>query len=635
MMRIAYVAAPILCFAAPFLATFSFIFNHFFYSGAFFLDSGLFADLMWHKGWELPNPAVSLVAPEFPPPSYFGIHFSPLLAMVSSITWGLPFDQIDIFATFMGLAHGLLGIVMWRLLMKLPLRRGAAWVAVATLLSTAFAMNGLALSVTTYPHIEILIPPLLIATLYLLLERRTFAAAAVGGLALLIREDVGFHFFAISSLAILLNWWRDREFLPTKALCVFAGAAFVYSCAAIAVQHYFFASHSTFAWVYAGHPPFAHLTPEFIAARTTSFLESRPYIWLPLLLICISAALLRNWYAMIGVASVVPWLLLHLLALSDAAGTLAIHYTFPIVIGVGWSILAIVCDSRQAARRSFALVKVLSIAGIISSTFVTNPALSFFPQAVPTELALKPKRTREFMNALSDSLPFLGQLRADTAVISLRPRLFTPAVWLVPQDWKSKDRPPKGINTLVYFSQGFELNKALAQLEEMSSAQLFKVPGTSILVAIAGELDAATPITPFLHGIPAPPRRTTPLFIGFDEDPSIRWARTRSPSVRVVQCSAKNVRLEVIGYAHWPIKEPKSSDPGVLRVEVTVNGEPNRMLEFTPTTRQQLIDFPVVCIGDEMLVNFKYDYLIAPSEDGRSRDTRKLGIGVLGDPTFN
>lgn len=634
--RVAYGAAPILCFGLPFLAAFSFIFNHFFSAGAFFFDSGFFADLMWHKGWGLPNPAVSLVAPEFPPHSYYGIHFSPLLAIISQIAWPLPVDQVDIFATYMGLAHGLLGLVMWRLLMKLSFERSAAWAAISAVLSIAFAMNGLALSVTIYPHIEILIPPLLIITFYLLLEERFLAACLVGGLSLLIREDVGFHFFAVASLVIFLNWWRGKGLSSQRALCLFATSAFAYSCIAIAVQDHFSAPQSTFSWVYAGDPAFAHLTPTFIANRLSNLLIHRPYIWLPLLMVCISAIVLKNWYALVGVAAVLPWLLLHLLAVTEWAGTLWIHYTFPIVIGVGWSILALVHDSRQGARRQAALVKVLSIAGITASTFVGNPAaVAFFGGVVPTEFALKPQRTRDFMNALGGSLPLLGRLRADSGVISLRPRLFTPAGWLLPRYWNSHGRPSRDIKTLVYFNRSFEPAMALAQLGEMNNARLFKVPDTNIMIAISGDLSATAPITPFLHRVPDPPRRTGPLYIGFDVEPSMRWGRDRSPYVSLVKCAAKNVRLEIIGYATWPKNEQSSSVPGVLRVEVTVNDKPERTLEFTPTTRQQFVELPVVCVNDEMVVRFNYDYLIAPSEDGRSKDTRKLGIGIVGDPTFN
>lgn len=620
-----------LCFGVPFLVAFIFIFNHFFSVGAFFLDSGFFADLMWHKGWGLPNPAAALVTPEFPPPSYYGIHFSPLLAIVSQVTWPLPFDQVDIFATYMGLAHGLLGFVMWRLLMKLPFERGVIWAAISAVLAMAFAMNGLALSITTYPHIEILIPPLVIITLYLLLEERFLAAALVGGLALLTREDVGFHFFSVAILVVFLNWWRGAGLSSQRMLCIFAAGAFAYSCIAIVVQDHFSASRSTFSVVYAGHPAFAHLTLTFIKNRMSDFLVDRPYIWLPLLVICVSAIVLKNWYAMVGVVSVLPWLMLHLLALSSWAGSLWVHYTFPMVIGVGWSILALV----YATRQQIVLVKVLLIAGIIASTFVGSPAVAFFREAMPTEFALKPQRTREFMDALGDSLPLLGQVRADSGIIALRPELFTPAVWLVPQAWSLHDRPPKDVKILVYFSRSFELVKALAQLGEMKNARLFKVPDTNIMIAIASNLNTAVPITPFLHRVPDPPRRTGPLYVGFDVEPLMRWGRNRSPYVSLVKCAARNVRFEIIGYATWPKKDQASSVPGVLRVEVTVNDKPERTLEFTPTTRQQFVELPVECVNGEMLVRFNYDYLIAPSEDGRSKDSRKLGIGIVGDPAFN
>jgi hypothetical protein len=110
----------------------------------------------------------------------------------------------------------------------------------------------------------------------------------------------------------------------------------------MAVQDHFSAPQSTFSWVYAGDPAFAHLTPAFIANRLGSFLVHRPYVWLPLLMVCQSAIVLKNWYALIGVAAVLPWLLPHLLATTDWAGTLWIHYTFPssLAWGASWRLSA-------------------------------------------------------------------------------------------------------------------------------------------------------------------------------------------------------------------------------------------------------------------------------------------------------
>lgn len=91
-------------------------------------------------------------SPRFPPPSFNGIRFSPILALTSGLSWLLPFDHVRIFAAFVGASHGLMGVAMWSILMNWRAAGGAIWVGIAAILSVAFALNGLSLSITTYPH---------------------------------------------------------------------------------------------------------------------------------------------------------------------------------------------------------------------------------------------------------------------------------------------------------------------------------------------------------------------------------------------------------------------------------------------------------------------------------------------------
>jgi len=56
--RLIAAVAAIVALAVPFLVIYVYILNHFYDQGAFFWDSGWFADLMWHKPWSLPNSKV-------------------------------------------------------------------------------------------------------------------------------------------------------------------------------------------------------------------------------------------------------------------------------------------------------------------------------------------------------------------------------------------------------------------------------------------------------------------------------------------------------------------------------------------------------------------------------------------------
>jgi hypothetical protein len=505
---------------------------------------------------------------------------------------------------------------------------------IVTWLSVIFALNGLALSVIAYPHFEILIPALLLIAIYLLLERRLLAAAIVGVLALLIREDVGFHFLAIAGPLIVLNRIRGTRLSAQMHIIAFAGAGLLYSCASIGLQRYFFPAQDHFAWVYAGAPPFGHLTTEFAWARLMGFGELRVYVWLPLLMICLSAAILGNPYVLLGALAVLPWVLLQLIALNDVAGALEVHYVFPIIIAVGWAGIAIMWHAFPAVRSASYSLRLGLLAGIVLSTFVSNPKVwPFFHAAVPTEFALHPQKTRQFVDALRASLPTIRTLRADSGTISLRPDMFTPAAWLVPQDWTGDRQPSADVNVLVFFNGGFEQEKALVQLGAMTNPRLHSIPGTNVLMAVAANVDLAAPVARLLGPAPNSLHPIPYFFAGFyDPGARLRWAKTRSPSVYVWNCAARTLMMDMIGYAVWPKVAAEGSQ---LQVQVLVNGVPYSTLSFTSASQQRTLAVPIKCIDGTMTVGFSYDYLIIPSQNTVSLDTRPLGIGIVGDPRFD
>ncbi len=173
----------------PFALFYRLILFHFYVRGSFVLDTGLLASLMWHNTAALQVPASTGGF------SFFEQHVSPVLVLVSAVSYALPLSMPQLFAAFVGLCHGLMALaVFWLLVSGYGLRRG--WpLALATMASLAFAFNGLAIAIVRYPHFETFgAACLLLFFVALVLECRTIAVIAFV-FAIATREDVGLHAF--------------------------------------------------------------------------------------------------------------------------------------------------------------------------------------------------------------------------------------------------------------------------------------------------------------------------------------------------------------------------------------------------------------------------------------------------------
>ena len=627
-MKVIATSGLVLSFLLPFLLAYSFIMNFFFDAGALFLDAGWFADLMWRKNWKLPNPGVVLVSPEGYPASFYGIHFTPMLTLVSQISWLLPLDRVGVFATFIGLSHGLMGLVMYRILIRWRCPTDAPWIAVATVLSVGFALNGLALSITNYPHYEILVPSLFLLVLWLMLQKRLLAAWLIGMLALWIREDVGFHFVAVLGLLIVYRRLRGHSFRLQKELLVFSAFCLAYSMAALTLPTYLYPTLKTFQWVYAGRPPFAHLTPDLILHRLIFLVDERPYVWLPLGGILLSAAILRSGYVAIGAVAFLPWLGLQLSAAHNGPGTLSIHYPYPLILGIGWVAIAFsrYSNIRQPSRRHYLAAACFGV--VVASTFVSNQTLgNFLRNSFPREFAWRPQPSINFANALGESTQFLGNMRADTAIISLAPSAFSPTNWLRPQEWDDR-KPDSNVDTIVYFKHGFESEKIVTQKAAMRQAIPYLVPGTNIRLATTFPIDPRAPIAPLLQAEPY-------VLEGFFErEAVVTRARTQSPTIRIFQCAARTVRFELIGFAIWPVDPPLAMQSS-LPVRIWVNGGSYEHLEFSRENQRRVVVLPVKCVGHAMTVTLEYDQLIVPRDVTDRPASQALGIGIMGEIDFD
>jgi uncharacterized membrane protein len=330
---------------------------------------------MWHKSLSLPNPKVIRVSEVFPPWSFYGIHIAPIISLVSALSFALPLDRVETFALYSGTSQGLLGFFMYRILNRWWFTPTPVGLLFATILSISFALNGLAISIASYPHFEIIIPALLLGSLYFLLEGRNICAAITTGLALLVREDAGFQLVALLGVLITFNYFNGVSLRSQKWLCVFLAIAFLYSCMALGAQRLLFPSFDTFTWVY-GNPPSGHETLELIAQRSVQIGKTRGYLWIPLVLMGGAAILFRAPYVIVGIIAPLPWLCLQLLAHSEIAGTLQAYYAYPVMLSLGWVAVSLAPDAQHSTGNQIARTGFFRV--VIAATFVTNAVVPAF-----------------------------------------------------------------------------------------------------------------------------------------------------------------------------------------------------------------------------------------------------------------
>lgn len=484
-------------FAVPFLLIYFYILNHFYNQGAFFLDSGWYADLM-HEHWSLPNPKVILISETYPPKSFYSNHVSPFLSLIAVLSHELSLDRVQVFAVYNGTSHGLLALFMCRILTRWWFTSTLISMMLAALLAISYALNGLAINIASYPHFVMLIPALLLGTIYFLLDGRIISAAIAGILALLLREDVGFHLVAMLGVFIVFKRIEGIPLQSQRTLIIFLLLAFLYSCAAIFIQKQF-ASLSQFDYVY-GSSAFGHVTPELVSRRLRQILDSRGYIWVPVALIGFGVFIFRNPYIAVGVVAFIPWMALQFLAVSDIPGTLQVLYAYPLMLIPAWLIIGLTLTAPLGMTDS--ITRTIYIALVLAASFVTNPQVpNFFRACFPSQIALHPQPIKDFIAALKESLPAFSHVRADAGIISLMPESFSPGAWLRPQDWASEP-PANDVELLIYFRTGFEYPKAISQQQVMHDPRFFQLPNTNIILVTAGPHDLRLPVMRLLQPMP-------------------------------------------------------------------------------------------------------------------------------------
>ncbi|MBS3022816.1 hypothetical protein [Acidiphilium multivorum] len=338
---------------------FSYNLEYFYVRGGAVYDAGWFAWLSVHAtNWAMPNPP--LIGGDF-----LGTHVFPIFYLTSAIARILPAMPYAVwFCLWLSLWLPLLWVAVYLLLgstARLPNPRRAS-------LSLLLTLNGLALSMLGFPHIESFIPPLLVLALVGLTQPGASGQAA-GILAFLfalsIREDAGMHgALAFTAMALLLGLRAGAS----RRLLVMSGLGITYGILAIVVQHVVVrAGGNQLQGTYLGNPLFSQVTSKMLVHRLAYWATARSYIFVPLGLMAFMALRRRDPGLALGILIALPWLALSLIAASPLAGGLWGYYCFPLVLSFLWPlILARLAVADPAAQQHLLTLQIRM--GLLSLT---------------------------------------------------------------------------------------------------------------------------------------------------------------------------------------------------------------------------------------------------------------------------
>jgi hypothetical protein len=458
------------------------ILNHFYRFGAYLFDSGLLAYLMTHPDLAEPLPRVIGGG------SFYALHVSPIFLLLGELARLSPLTPPQFFAVFMGGAQALLaGGVFWALVGPIGLRTNIGG-ALAALLAIGFSNSGLAIALLRYPHFEILIAAAAILFLVALHEKRYRTASLFLVIALLTREDAGFHIAILLAAILACRRWHGVGRKGEGAMLALLAIATFYSLAAMALQRWSFPDHSSFARIYAGNPPFAHVTPQLLATRFLGWWIYRSYALLPAAMCIFWAVIRRNPVLAAGYISTLPWLAIHLAAVSDLAGTLSSYYAFPLLVASFWPLLSAHETKRAPAlgRRSEALIGfgILIAASFTAISAQHNPNHVSFAQtfALPPSAAAQHALTEAVAN-LSAARPALGIFLVGDGIASIAPDAFaeSESFWFAHE--------PR-IDTVAYFGGGFQAAEAKSRASNAGLMLHYRMLVTPIRIDTNRALEA-------------------------------------------------------------------------------------------------------------------------------------------------
>ena len=318
----------------------------FYQGGSHLLDAGWFSGLLSGNDWRLLSPIALSHAGE----SFHRIaHVSPFLLLFTYLP--TPLYAAEKIAFFYGLAMALYGAALWAAIYdyfaRLPWAAGSAggvtsaagqtssaarWLA-AVAVAVVTALNGVSVEVLSFVHIELWMPVWLCAFLWATAFDKKYAAAASFVLLMMTREDAGFHFLTIVGLILLMRHARAGLDAQAQAQAARANMAlWIYSAVALA-------GSLTLINIGGMAAPTPGVDASLMLRRLAANLTRPEWAW-SFAILLVWAAVLRRPAMLLGLVSVLPWVLYHITLPLPVRGNLAAYYAFPLMLAFYWPFIA-------------------------------------------------------------------------------------------------------------------------------------------------------------------------------------------------------------------------------------------------------------------------------------------------------
>ncbi|HFC12625.1 MAG TPA: hypothetical protein ENJ56_07245 [Anaerolineae bacterium] len=278
---------------------------------------------------------------------------------------------------FIGSMYGIISLATFQIGTRLLPNHKIRWKLLLLFAAIITALNGAALGLIGFPHIEIAIPALILLFLALYFTDKKVGSILVFIALLSIREDAGFQLAGLLIILLLSQYVATRDFrkLP-KLLMLIVLLAILYSIFAIYIQKTYFPGDNALQRVYLGNPPLAHLSLNFYVEAAKFLVQFREYLYFPVLFTLIMAYYNRNIFLLSALLAIMPWILLSVSAVNNMPRELSNYYVFPFITFLAWPIYAFVINRRvnalKTVRYSHLASTVLMVTGVSIILFSGN-----------------------------------------------------------------------------------------------------------------------------------------------------------------------------------------------------------------------------------------------------------------------
>ena len=321
----------------------NYVLNAFYTQGQLVADAGWFAGMVWHNDWQMSHPIAVRDFIRLYTDDFYGIHTSPLLIGFSYLSYLTPLNAPEWFSLFMAIGVALMAFCFARaaadfMRFHCPKLAGGKYQFALFVIAAGiiFALNPITANILAYPHFEIYIPAFALWFLLSLANDRRKTALLALVLLLCVRGDAGFHLAAVLWVAaayLCLAQMRGGTKLSAalvrhRRLLWWSVPAFIVS----AILTIFFGREVPF-FIFDNSPDITEIGNR-VRAIAWRLEYTSMFLFIPA-----AALFCRRWDWMIGLLSVVPWLIFSLFSQSYGA-YLEAYYAFPLILALFWPLVS-------------------------------------------------------------------------------------------------------------------------------------------------------------------------------------------------------------------------------------------------------------------------------------------------------